>query len=263
MSDERKTGRTLDDLVVSAVRESLDGSKLQEAIEEQIKKEVRNWVSDAFGSYGSPVRTAFRERINELVVPSIEKLGLDNARLSTVLSEIVSESVIGERAQMLGNFGKLMTVERRDVVPASEVFKAWCDFVAARYDCDGREVDMDDTPTYAPLECTCTLDAGVEGRWSRMCDGTMHLVVEDCDPEQADALNYDINLWRFSDLNPEDQWYVHYPPQPTLKDIARASDFEIYLARLDACGCKIAWDIDGDGTSEDVEPEQEPEWDVH
>jgi hypothetical protein len=244
----------------TALAAALEDEVINEVVKAQVRKSVARWVSDALEGYGNPIRKAFEERLAEVMVPRIERINLDNAKLDVMLSELVRETAIGERAEILGKFGRLVTGERRTVVPASEILAEYSRYVAGAYDCLGREVDFDDEPTYEALECVIELDVQDDPYGSVRKDASLRLYVEDCDEGQREDMCRALRLWRWDDLpRDRDRWYVSYPTQPTFRSIARADYFEIYLARLGSDGAYVRWDVDGLSDSVTVDPEQRPE----
>lgn len=251
---------TLDDVVKGAFAEATSHERVQELVERKVTDALEGWIDSALTGYNNPVQQAFKSRIQELIVPTIENVRLDNARLDVLLDSLIRHSAIGERAQILDRFGRLVMPDVEDVAKASDIFDSWTKFVARDYDCDGREVVLDDGPRYVPLKCTCELVEHDRSSWSVMRHATVTLEVEDCDEDQAMDFNRELDLWRFDDYpSDENLWYVHYPPSPSLKDIRTASSFDLLLARLDAHSTPIRWDL---GSHEqDVYPEQQPEAD--
>ena len=258
MSDKtRDTATTLDAALMGAISKALDPEKLQRTVEEQVASIVKDWVSDSLRSYGGGPREAFRARMFELMVPAIERMCLDNAKLDVLLSTLVSESVAGERAQLLGNFAKLVCTPKEDVVPASKIFEAWCDYVAEEYDCSGREVVDGE---YKPIDCNCDFEESEENAWSDHKMATLTLLVDDCDEEQATATNRVLHLYRWGTLpQDEDLWFVHYPPRPEIGSIAAMSGIDVMLTRLSMGGTKVLNDIDWRGICDCVTPSTKPE----
>ena len=258
MSDKTKDAApTLDAALIGAISKALDPEKLQRTVEEQVASIVKDWVSDSLRAYGGEPWAVFRARISELMVPAIERMSLDNARLDVLLSTLVSESVAGERAQLLGKFGELVCTPKEDVIPASKIFDAWCDYVAEEYDCDGREVVDGE---YKPIDCNCDFEHSDENVWNDQKMATLTLRVDDCDEAQATAMNRVLHLYRWRTLpQDEDLWFVHYPPRPEISSIAAMSGFDVMLARLSMGGTKVLNDIDWRGISDCVAPKSEPE----
>ena len=245
----------------AAVAAALDPDRLQAMVEEQLEKATEKWVKDALAGYNNPIKKAFEERLAEVMVSAVERFRLDNARLEVVLSNVINESAVGERARLLENFGKLALSESRDAIPASELLDEYAKYAASAYDCDGREVVHDSgNPSYEYLECHIELEVRDPGYRSIRKDATLLLYVEDCDEEQQERICRAIRLWRWDDY-PKDpnRWLVSYPPQPTFRGLAKADGFDIYLAHLELAGTEILWDCGPCGTSVSVEPDEQPD----
>ena len=253
---------TLDDAMKNAIAAALLPEALQALVESKISEAVDRWVEDAVGGYNNPVRNAFKDRLQEILVPAIERVNLDNARLDVLLDTLALQNGLGERAKVLDRFGKLVMSNVPDEeVNASDIFVAWTQWVAADYDCEGRSVEFDDGPHYAALDCACELDVHDRPTWSSKSSATLVLEVTDCDEEQGKVFNRAIELWRWDDYPKDaDAWFAHYPMAPALKDISCASSFDLYLARLSIHSAKVRWDL-GWGDHESVTPDQQPEAD--
>ena len=140
---------------------ALSPERLQEVVEEEATKAVRIWVHNALAVYHNPIGLAFAAQIEKVMVPAIERAHIDNARLDLLISQVMQQSAIGERAELIGKLGELTLGERRDVVAASEVFERYQTYVAQNYDCTGREVEDGE---YLTLMCGCELDVGESPR---------------------------------------------------------------------------------------------------
>ena len=252
--------KTLEEIVSKAIASALTSEGLRKVVEAKVAAAVPDMMNDALGGWDNPIRKAFKARMQELLVPAIERINLDNARLDVMLNELVSQTSIAERARTLDGFGKLVMADMDcDEVAASEVFKRWCEHVAASYDCDGREVDYDDEPTYALLGCYCEIEKDECPAWSSRQRARMVMEVEDCDEDQSAVINRVLDLWRWTNCpKDEDLWYVHYPPAPDVRKLSHLSDFDIYLSRLGIHSTSIRLDMGG-FTKEYVEPDAKPE----
>lgn len=247
--------RTIADVVAGA----LDSETMQQVIEKALEDGVQNCVADTF-RYGSEAWKALRDRIDELLVPAIERIRLDNARLDLLLNELLSESVVGERARLLENFGKLATLPVEGTVKASEIFAAWCKDVAGAYDCHGREVVDGE---YLELECSCELEVRERNPWSDRRCATLHLFVEDCDPEQEGRFNRDIDVYRWPTIpKDEDLWFVHAPAKPGFAGLAQMTNLDVMLARMTLYDMRIRMNIPAYGETEFVQPDAHPEYEL-
>ena len=172
---------TPDGALAAAIAGALDADRLQELVEDQVGKAVERWVNDALTGYNNPIRKAFEERLAEVIVPAIERIDLDNARLDVVLTSLVRETAVGDRARLLDKFGKLVCGERREVIAASEILSEYAKYVAQAYDCDGRDVILDDEPSYEPLDCRIELRVHEQRFSTTHQDASLCLYVEGCD----------------------------------------------------------------------------------
>ena len=124
----------------------------------------------------------------------------------------------------------LACAKREDVIPASKIFDAWCDYVAEEYDCDGREVVDGE---YMSIDCNCDFEESDENAWNEQKMATLTLRVDDCDEDQATAMNRVLHLYRWRTLPRDvDVWFVHYPPHPEISSIAAMSGFDVMPTNL-------------------------------
>lgn len=253
---------SLDLSVRQGIESALEPERMQRLVDEAISEAVAKWVDEALRGWENPIAGAFKRRLGELVIPVIERVNLDNARLDVLLNSLLEQTVIGERAQILDAFGKLVMQDVGDEVKASELFDKWKGDVALKWDCSGREVEFEsDPPTYESIRCMCALERHDNPSWSQRIGATLVLEVqdEDEDEDQRDELSMAVELWRWKDLpTDESLWYVHFPVLPTLKDISKASRLELLLARMEARGSVVRWDL-GLGDEDYVVPDEKPE----
>lgn len=250
----------------SAIATALDPERMLERVERSLNDAIDRWMRDSLNSFNSPVRKAFEKRIEEILVPSIERMSLDNARIDLVLSRIVNEAGVETRAKVADNLGTLLLGPRREVILASELFDAYKRYVAGEYDCDGRNVVFEDEPTYEDLTCVVEFDEQEDpwyGRHSVRKDGTLTFSITDSGDEEQEAKLYrSVRLWRW-DGYPHDPcvWFASYPTQPTFKSLARMGSFDVLLARLDSDMTMIRWDVAGNSDMDCVTPDATPECD--
>lgn len=250
----------LDKALMAAIDKALDPEKMQSMVEDALGDVVERWVKETVGRYDSETSRAFHNRMSELLVPAIERMSLDNARLDLMLAELVKESAVGERALLLKNFGEVMLGEQERVVRASALFGAWCEDVAGRYDCSGREVVDGE---YATLECCCEFEHRDRRLWSNQDNAVLQLYVVDCDEEQEERINREISLYRWGEQErDEGSWYVHYPVCPEIGDLAHMESLDVMLARMSMYGSRIVVDVPTGGICEDVEPKEEPQYEL-
>lgn len=248
---------TMDEAISRAIASVLDPERVQEIVERRLTEMMKEWVRSALCDWGkdSP-RALMKEKLNEALIPAIDGLSIDNAKLDLLLAGLVEESVVGERRALLGKFAELTAGDDSSVVKASEVFDRYMRWCARAYDCGGREIDMDDTPTYMPLECWMILDESPRRSWSQFEHAELSLYVEDCDTEQEDQINHSVSLFRSPD---ETLWRPITYGAPDAMSILEMSEFDVYLRRLEMCHTRIEWDVGGTSTYELVELEQDPE----
>lgn len=267
MSEDMKAMTTKDDLgraLREGIAAALDPERLRAAVEKELSEAVTRWVRDALGGWGdgSP-KELMGEKVRGLVCPAIEGMDLSNARLDLVLSKIVEESVVGERAAMLGRYAELAKPEpgRMGVVKASDILRRYERWLAASYDCAGREVEFEGGPSYGIIECRIELEPEDKvNSWSDYEDATITLLVPDMDDED-DRREWwrELRLWRSrAKALGDGRWYVRSTQFDALS-LSSMADIDVYLARLALLGCEVEWDLPNSWGLGEFEPDATPE----
>ena len=144
--------RTLDSDIAAAIEDAvakaLSGKTFENMIQDKVDETLRSALDDAC-RWGK-VRDALKSKLEQMLVPAIEgySLATCNVKVEMLLDELIRESAIEERRQILKNARLLTSSEGvPDTIDADGLFDAYSEFVADEYDCAGRSVEEGQYPT--------------------------------------------------------------------------------------------------------------------
>ena len=176
----------IEEVILDEVNKSLESGMVERIIREKVIEAVEKGIEFAF-SWGD-TNKALRDKINEFLVPAIEKRDFKEfiPKLDSVLTDIMNTTALADNKKILANFRELMTEPEKDTVTVSELFAAYKIFVAKDVDTCGREVDTDERPTYTAIGVDFEVEQDVSRNWSSLEYLTLHFSVDEED--QMDAL---------------------------------------------------------------------------
>lgn len=254
---------TLDTVIATSVAAMLEDGRIQEIIDAKLEDAVADAVQAAIG-YGGKTGKAIREMVDDAMCAALKSRVLPryNVKLEAALDTVIAQSKIAETAKLLRNFEGIMDPKSdpRSTVTADSLFGEYCDYVAYAYDCHGREVDFDDEPSYAPIECRMGFDEAEPDGYSRSHrHGVLRFWVADIDETWNDAekLCFDVPVYRWEGFDAEGEWHVQDTPPVTFGGLASMNGFEVRVSALAHAGCKV--DVSEMPGEEHVEPEAKPE----
>lgn len=229
-----------DEDVKKIIDKILQDGTVEKIIREKITKGFASEIESSF-CYGK-LRDAVRERIDEVLVPFIENYDMGEyiIKLDTVLSEIVNSTALVENKKILENFKNLMIEPEKKTITVSELFEQYKRYVAKEMDTDGRDVQIEDTVYYEPMEVSfdrAVLEFGVT------------------EEEQQENLNRTIRLDHYK--NGAEGWDIIAEINPEIKSLRYLNDFDILLIRLSKGMVKLI--IDEESDWDNVISENEPE----
>lgn len=242
---------TLDNGIKDVITKKLEDGTVEKLIEEQMQKAINNALDSLFGRCGD-VTEVIKKQITSVMVPYLEKYdyGRYIVKLDDVLVDILKETAAHNKT-ILHNFKELMLPIDRASIKASELFAAWCKYVAKEVETQGLDVICEDSVSYESVEVTLAVSYDDERNWSPFQYATLTF---EC--EHDTEMNFAIRLYHYN-RDTENEWSMSYDYVKEIKSLRRINDFEILLMRLDQAQTKII--LDTDSECEDVTPEKEPE----
>lgn len=233
--------------------EILQDGTVDKIIRENIIKGFELAIERSF-SYGK-LSDAIRKKTDEGLVPFIEKYDMNNyiVKLDTVLSEIVNSTALVENKKILENFKNLMIEPEKKTITVSELFEQYKLYVAKEMDTDGRDVQIEDTVYYEPMEVSFEVKKEQERSWS--CFDRAVLEFSVAEEEQQENLNRTIRLNHYK--NGADGWDIIAEINPEITSLRYLDDFDILLIKLQRGMVKLIIDeeSDWDNVISDDEPQ--------
>ena len=233
--------------------EILQDGTVDKIIRENIIKGFELAIERSF-SYGK-LSDAIRKKTDEGLVPFIEKYDMNNyiVKLDTVLSEIVNSTALVENKKILENFKNLMIEPEKKTITVSELFEQYKLYVAKEMDTDGRDVQIEDTVYYEPMEVSFEVKKEQERSWS--CFDRAVLEFSVAEKEQQENLNRTIRLNHYK--NGADGWDIIAEINPEITSLRYLDDFDILLIKLQRGMVKLIIDeeSDWDNVISDDEPQ--------
>lgn len=233
--------------------EILQDGTVDKIIRENITKGFELAIERSF-SYGK-LSDVVRKRIDEVLVPFIENYDMGEyiIKLDTVLSEIVNSTALIENKKILGNFKNLMIEPEKKTITVSELFEQYKLYVAKEMDTDGRDVQIEDTVYYEPMEVSFEFKKEQERSWSCFDRAVLEFGVTE--EEQQENLNRTIRLDHYK--NGAEGWDIIAEINPEITSLRYLDDFDILLIRLSKGMVKLI--IDEESDCDNVISDNEPE----
>lgn len=242
-----------DEEIKKITDEILQDGTVDKIIRENIINGFKLAIERSF-SYGK-LSYAISKKTDEVLVPFIEKYDMNNyiVKLDTVLSEIVNSTALVENKKILENFKNLMIEPEKKTITVSELFKQYKLYVAKEMDTDGRDVQIEDTVYYEPMEVSFEIKKEQDRSWS--CFDRAVLEFSVAEEEQQENLNRTIRLNHYK--NGAEGWDIIAEINPEITSLRYLDDFDILLIKLQRGMVKLI--IDEESDWDNVISENEPE----
>lgn len=245
---------SLNETINAEIAKSLNSIDFNSIIRDALTENIEHAVNSSL-EYG-PASDAIRKKINEAMVPYIEKFDFSAylPKLDTILTEILRSTTLTDNKKILENFKELMIEPVSKTVTLSEIFGKYKEYVAEKADCTGRDIDYDDGPEYEWIPVQVTIeDAGSNyGPYEYL--NAVFAIDEDDDLDNRDELTYCLPLTRWK--GDDESYRLHVITPDSITGLENLSAFEIYLLRLDRAGVRVTGLT---RLEDDIEPKDEPE----
>jgi hypothetical protein len=243
-----------DEEIKKITDEILQDGTVDKIIRENIINGFKLAIERSF-SYGK-LSDAIRKKTDEVLVPFIEKYDMNNyiVKLDTVLSEIVNSTALIENKKILKNFKNLMIEPEKKTITVSELFEQYKRYVAKEMDTDGRDVQIEDTVYYKPMEVSFEFKKGQDRSWSYFDRAVLEFGVTE--EEQQENLNRTIRLNHYK--NGAEGWDIITEINPEITSLRYLDDFDVLLIRLSKGMVKliINEESDWDNVISDNKPQE-------
>lgn len=252
---EETQGTTLEEVVNMAMAKALQADVLQELIDQKAQKLVEEALDRAF--YLGDVERAMSDKIELMLIPAIERYDLArcNVKLEALLDELVAESAIGERRDILRRFRLLMSNDDMpDGVTVTQIFDRWQRWAAENFDCTDRHItdgSYDEFEAYIDIE-----ERGSYSGYFRYMN--IYLKVEQDENNNADRLNRTIKLSRW---HGDETWTIDVRGQLNVSGLRDMPDFDVWVYKLAQVRMPVTLDA-GPHDVDYIQPTDEPEYEL-
>jgi len=242
--------------VINAVNEKLTDGTVEKLVQQYVEKSVTESLASVFG-YSGKGKKMIEAKLNEVIVPVIERHDFNKylVKLDEILTEIVNSTNLKENKAILCNFQELMTEPEFKEIKLSEIFKKYCNYVAAYVDTKYLNACCEDGEPYyqhvrANMEVEHEDKAWYISRYDNCC------VKFSC--EEDEQLNLQIKLYKNHD---NDVWSILHGglEEVDINSLRNLSEFEVFLSVLKRGFVKIIMDTENE-CDDDIEPDEKPEW---
>lgn len=241
--------------IADAVNKKLNDGTVEKLVEQYIERGVSDALKEVF-SWNGEGKKLIEKRLNETIVPVIERHDFNQylVKLDSVLTEIVNNTILADNKKILGNFKELMKEPESREVKLSDIFKRYCEHVAANVDTDKLEACCEDgEPYYQHVAASMEVEHEDKEWFSSRYDNCV--VMFTC--EEDEKLNCQIKLYK--NTNKEKWHFDGYGDSIDINSLRDLSDFEVFLMTLKRGFIDIIMDEESD-CDDDIEPEEKPEW---
>lgn len=249
-------GPNLNEVFQNAIDKATEPGILQELVDAKVKQVVEDSLDRAL-EWGA-ARKALEAKVSELLIPAIERWDVSrcNVKLETLLDDLVRESAIAERADILRRFKLLMSSESMpESVTATQIAEEWEKWAAEDFDCDGWRVSDGKYEEFEAYEDV--LDRGNGYSWL-FEHATLHFHVDAAANGNNDRLNVRIPISRW---HKDETWTVDRHRDLNVSDLRNIPDFMVWVYKLALAGTPVELDIDGCNVNY-IQPTSEPEYEL-
>ena len=247
--------KSFEEMVHDIVQEKLNSEVIEKVIEEKLQSAVSSACDDIF-RWSGVGKKMIEDKLKEVFIPALENSDFSEytKKLDIVLSEIIRNTTFADNRNILEHFKELMTEPECKSIKLSKIFEEYKKYVAAEVDTYGLEATCDDgEPSYEYVGVNLEFERDTN-RWfnSSFEYGTVHL---SCEHDEEEELTFDLKLskWGTKDWKP-----LFGRSVLDFNSLARMTDFEMLILQLNRADVEII--IDVENITDEVEPDEKPEW---
>ena len=245
---------TIEEKITQTVNGKLSDGTFERLISEKLDESIKKALDDVLG-YGGEVRKLLSNKINEVMIPAIERHDFNQylVKLDSVLTEIINNTSLADNKSLLESFKELMTEPKLKEIKISEIFRKYCEYVAADVDTDNLEAECEDgDPYYSHVT------ARMEVERERDSWGTYDHCEVKFSCEEDENLNYQIRLFATRGAN---DWRIIEGAGDSIDmlSLRNMNQFQVFMCVLHRGFTSIVIDEDND-CDDDIEPDATPEW---
>ena len=242
--------------IIECVNEKLNDGTVERLIEEKLEKGRSEALDSVFG-YSGTARNLLKEKIDEVMVPVIERHDFNNymLKLDSVLTEIVNKTTLEDNKKILENFKHLMKEPDCKEIKVSKIFEAYCKHVAENVNTDDLEACCEDgEPYYSHV--TARMDTEHKEKYFASTYDDCKLIFT-C--EEDEKLDCRIRLYKTKE---DKGWRILSDVGSIdINSLQDLSEFEILINKIKRSFAEIEMDEEN-LEDDDIEPEEKPEWNL-
>ena len=232
LEETQSSDMKLEDLLQNSIENYLKSDEFKKMLQDKIEKAVSDVVEDVF-SYRSDLKAKLRNKIEELMTPSIERLDFTKyeIKLQSVLESILENSLLDSNQKLLTNFRDVMMEPEKKSYNLDELFQKYLDCCDNDIDVDNLEVDTDDEPTYVGGYAHMEID--------KAPFGIMSSVTIKFYADNDETLAYMLRLYK--DNKKENMYDIAYSVMENidLMNLTHVNSFNLFIMNLKNHRCQI------------------------
>lgn len=250
---------TLEENISGIIAKKLEDGTIEKVVEEKLTAAIDSAIGDIF-RWGDGEK-AIKEKLKEVMVPVIERHSFNDyvVKLDAVLTNIINQTTLVDNKHILESFQELMTEPEEKTVKLSTIFDEYKKYVAKNVDTYGLEANCEDgDPYYDYVEVSIDVEKDKERYFCSSFDNAK--IVFTCEHDKKEELEYTLHVYKDKDI---DEWSIFrtgIEETVNINSLRNLSNFEIMILKLSRSFTKIEMDIESD--SDEVEPDEKPEWDL-
>lgn len=244
--------------ISEVVNNKLNDGTVEKLIEKKLEEAIGTALDSIF-SYRGEGREVIEKKLNEVMVPAIERHDFNQylIKLDDVLSNIISQTSLEDNKKILDNFSGLMKEPDSKEINLTEIFNEYCKHVAKNIDTSNLEACCEDGEPYYECVVANMEVEHVDKSWfsSSFDDCYVNFTCE-----EDENLNCQIKLFK---NKTEDKWRIlRGIDSIEINSLRNLSDFEIFLMVIQRSYLSISLDTEHE-CADDIEPEEKPEWSLN
>lgn len=247
------TQETFNEEIVRIAGDVLESGELEKKLQGYMLKAFNDAFESSL-SYGK-VRDAIRSRVEEILVPYIEKydMGRYVVKLDAILTELLEEGAVADNRRILENFRTMTLAPKDGTVTLREIFEIYKKHVAKHVDTSELEIYYDDEPSYSFVEVAAEFVPDERPRWFDSDSKYATLYLHPVEHEQDD-LCFSLHLTKYSWNK---GWMMSLDKERDIESLVSMNNFECYLTAL--CRGRVVLVDAADNLEDEVEPDAKPE----
>lgn len=242
----------LENSIKDCISKELEKGVIEKVLSEKLEECIASAVKDMF-CWSGDIKKVIEGKVKSVMIPYLENYDYSQyiIKLDDILVEVLKSTTLDNK-KLLENFKDLMIIDpEKKVMKTSELYDAWCEYVAKEVDTDELDVDYDDGVSYEPVEVSMDIEYEDSRSWS-----SFEYAILRFECEHDEKMNFEVRLNRWTE-DKKKLWDISYRANNELHSLKYLNKFEILLMRLDQAGVKL--EIDTDSENSEIIPDKEPE----